>query len=118
MTIVADYIDTNEFYRIPKPIGESERLDIEAAIAEGERSFYDTFGIAPNDDNLEAVKFFVFAFWLRIQSLRKTSAGASAKLNFTQSQNYADQTRRVTAYNRACEMMQRKDLKLIKIINY
>lgn len=118
ITQVSDYIDTAEFYRIPCPVGGQEKADLEAAIAEGERLFSDTFGVEPDGGNVEAVKFFVFAFWLKSQVLRKTSAGASARLNFTQSANEYDQTRRVVAYNRACVMMKRDDLKLHKIFNH
>lgn len=118
MTQASDYTNTREFYRIPKPFGEQESADLDAAISEGERLFADTFGVAPSAENVEAVKHFVFANWLRWQTLRKTSAGASAKLEFTQAQNRADETRRVTAWNRACELMGRTDRKIHKIFNY
>lgn len=118
MTSITDYINTHEFYRIPRPFGEQESADLDAAILEGERLFADTFGVTPSAENAEAVKFFVFANWLRWQSLRKTSAGAGAKIDFTQAQNRSDETRRVTAWNRACELVGQSDKRIIKIFNY
>lgn len=91
--------------------------DLSAAIEEGENEFADTFGIMPSEANIEAVKYFVFAFWLKVQAVRKTSAGASAKINFTQSQNVHDSTRRIVAYNRACTIMGRAELKLHRLFN-
>lgn len=119
ITQIADYTaaEVQEFYKIPAPVGAQDTADLQAAIAEGEREFADTFKVEASAENVEAVKFFVFAHWLRWQALRKTSAGAGAKLNFTQSQNYQDQQRSVIAYNRACVIMNRKDLKLHKIFN-
>ena len=118
MTTIQDYTNTSEFYRIPSPKGEQEVADLQAAINEGERIFADTFGVLPSTENVEAVKFFVFAYWLQWQRLRKTSAGAGAKLRFTQAENEYDQLRRITAYKRACIMMGRSDLQLLKIFNY
>lgn len=118
---VSDFVNTNKFYRIPAPVGESDRLDIEAAIAESENQFIETFSVRAIDivdERIEALKYFTFAFWLRWQATRKTQSGAGAKVNFTQSQNYVDEPRRYQAYNRACTIMGRKDLKMFKIINY
>lgn len=117
MTTVNDYRDNSKFYYVPAGVGSQEVADLTAAIAEGEQKFADLFGVAPSEENVEAVKHYVFAYWLRWQSLRKTSAGASAKINFTQSQNHVDTERFVTAYNRACVIMGRTDLKLHRLFN-
>lgn len=117
----SDFTDTSSFYRIPMPLGVSDAADLDGCIAEGEKEFCETFNVAPADiadDALEALKYFTFAFWLRMQGLRKTAAGAGAKINFTQSQNYVDTARRYQAYNRACSLMGREDKKMFKIINY
>lgn len=116
-TELTDYISTNEFYRIPSPMGGVDEMELLGVISEGERKFADTFGVEPNEENADAVRFFVFAFWLKVQSLKKTAQGASAKVRFNQAENHFDTTRYYYAYNRACELMGAKDKKLVRIIN-
>lgn len=119
---VSDFIETTEFYRIPNLQGRAaDTADLEGVIAQGERKFCETFAVTPTQitgDAVEALKFFTFALWLRMQATRKTSAGAGAKVNFTQSQNFIDEPRRYEAYNQACTIMGRNDLKMLKILNH
>lgn len=118
---IEDFVSTNQFYRIPAPTGAADTADIEGCISEAENEFMEVFGVTEMDiidERLEALKYFTFAFWLRVQATRKTPAGAGAKINFTQSQNYIDEPRRYKAYNRACSIMGRPDLKIHKIFNY
>lgn len=125
ITQVSDYTQTNEFYRIPAPIGSEDTAALMSAIAEGERVFFDTFGFDYSqgdpeltDEQTEALKFVVFSEWLRWQTLRKTSTGIGAKNRFTQSDSHYDQERRVQAWNRACVIMQKPEKKMLKIFNY
>lgn len=118
---IEDFTQTQEFYRIPQPTGPADTADLVGALSEGERQFMETFRVVETeiiDERLEALKYFAFAFWLRWQATRKTPSGAGAKINFTQSQNYIDEPRRYQAYNRACFIMGRPDLKMFKILNH
>lgn len=118
---VSDFVNTSGFYRIPPPTGGADTADLEGVIAEGENEFCETFNVLPADilgDKIEALKYFTFAFWLRMQAVRKTPSGAGAKVNFTQSQNHVDTVKRVQAYNRACSIMGDSTKKLHGIFNY
>lgn len=114
-------MQTTEFYRIPAPVGQQDVADIEGCISEGQNHFCEVFGVKESDitgSSVEALKYFTFAFWLRMQATRRTPSGAGAKVNFTQSQNYVDEPRRYQAYNRACHIMGRDELKMFKILNH
>lgn len=118
VTTLDDYIKTDEFYRIPAPMGAGESSNLSGCIAEGEKTFADTFGVSAEEADREAVKYFVFSFWLRNSRLVKTANGLSAKVRYNQADANYDQKRAVTAYNRACKIMKRTDLKLKPILNY
>ncbi len=137
LTPLMEYVQTYEYYRIKEPLGDQELADITASLCEGQRLFFDTFGVdkwalydAYFDDcfddsfqgriekSFEALRFFCFSHYIRTMLLKKTTAGSGAKVRFTQADNHADETRRVTAWNRACKMMGRPDLCLIKTFNF
>lgn len=113
-----DFVETTEFYRIPRPTGAYDTADLLGIISEGEKEFMETFELTEiSGTAIEALKYYTFALWLRMQAARKTAAGAGAKINFTQSENHMDWVRRYQAYNMACEMMGRRDKKMLKILN-
>lgn len=120
-TVITDYTGASDIYRIPHPTGAAETAEIEAAIAEGERSFADTFGIAPasvSGDELLALKCYCYCVWLKQNWVKRTAQGAGAKVRFNQADNVFDAERYMTAYNRCCVLLGQPNKKLKNILNF
>ena len=120
VTKIADYTEVSKFYRIPAPIGAGDTAELNGIIDFAETKFAETFGSVDFDEaaNLEALKYFVFAIWCSEIQIKKTPVAPSAKPRYNQADNISDVERFSQAYNHACTLMGRRDLRLIKNFNF
>ena len=120
ITEISDYSETSEFYRIPAPIGAGDTAELTGLINFAEMRFTRIFGSVDftKPSNLEALKYFVFSQWCATIPIKKTPVAPSAKPRYNQAENVYDVERFLNAYNTACELMNRKDLRLIQNFNF
>ena len=120
ITQISDFTETENFYRIPVPIGAGDTAELKSVINFAEAKFTETFGTVDFDvtSNMEALKYFVFAFWLSEVPVKKTPIASSAKPRYNQAENVYDVERFYRAYNMACTLMGRKDKRLVKNFNF
>ena len=120
ITKISDYSETNEFYRIPAPIGAGDTAELTGLINFAEMRFTRTFGSVDFSipSNMEALKYFVFSQWCSAVPIKKTPVAPSAKPRYNQAENVYDVERFSKAYNTACDLMDRKDFRLIQNFNF
>ena len=120
ITEISDYSETSEFYRIPAPIGAGDTAELTGLINFAEMRFTRIFGSVDFDisSNLEALKYFVFSQLCAAMPIKKTPVAPSAKPRYNQAENVYDVERFLKAYNTACELMNRKDFRLIQNFNF
>ena len=120
ITKISDYSETSEFYRIPAPIGAGDTAELNGLINFAEMRFTRTFGSVDFSipSNMEALKYFVFSQWCAAIPIKKTPVAPSAKPRYNQAENVYDVERFSKAYNTACELMNRKDFRLIQNFNF
>ena len=123
MSVLAtsDFYGASTYYRIPKGAGTADAARLQGVINEAEEQFCEKFAVVPADITgsiKEALKFYTFALWLKTETVQTTPLGTGAKNRLKEADNLFDKERYVTAYNRACKMMNRQDLILRLIFNY
>ena len=117
----ADFYGVSSFYRIPQGAGSSDAARLTGVIQEAEAQFCERFGYVPTQitgDIKEALKFYTFALWLKVDVLQKTPLGTGAKNRLKEADNIFDKPRYITAFNRCCSLIGRTDLKMKPIFNY
>ena len=120
ITEISDYTETDKFYRIPVPIGAGDTTELLGILNFAETKFEETFGTTDFNvpANVEALKYFSFAIWLSEIPIKKTPVAATSKPRYNQAENIYDRERFEKAYNTACFLMNRKDLRLMSNFNF
>lgn len=119
---VSDFSEASKLYRIPAPIGANDTAELEGVIDFAEGTFLVLFGtdsetVAADETQLEALKYFTFAQWLRLEMAMRTPIGAGAVQELTQARNSFDDVKFREAWNTSCRLMGDEDNMIVPSIN-
>jgi len=105
-----DFIDKAEFYGIPDLRFPKQIARLTSTINFAETKFLIHYSLTTAEINAkselkEALKYFTFASWLRLEWLEKTPSGASVEREQTKGQPKYDLTREVEALNTCTDLV-------------